>query len=62
MNIFLQKVVLLGVKEFHGLHDYLKIISKKLTLGCHVQKICPPKNGVIGETKNFSEKGPQTRV
>jgi len=29
-NIFFGKVVLLGVKEFHGLHDDLKTIWKKV--------------------------------
>ena len=33
LKIFFGKVVLLGVKEFDGLHDDLKIIWKKLTTG-----------------------------
>ena len=41
-NVFSEKVVLLAVKEFHGLQDDLKIIRTKLTRGGHpVQKICP---------------------
>jgi len=27
----IEKVVFLGIKEFHGLHDDIKIMSKKLT-------------------------------
>jgi len=44
MDIFsLKKVVLLEVKEYHGLQDDLKIIYKKVTPG---QKNQIKKNGV----------------
>ena len=37
-----EKLVLLGVKAFHGLQDYPKNIWKNLTAGRYpVQKICP---------------------
>ena len=43
---FLEKSI--GIKEFHGLHDDLKIIWRKLTPGHYrVLKLGPAKNGII---------------
>jgi len=35
LDIFFEKVVLLGVIEFHGLQDDLKILLKRLRYGRH---------------------------
>jgi len=47
--MFFRKMVILGVKEFHGVHDDQNIIWKKLTPGRYaVQKSWQPKlNGVL---------------
>ena len=47
-------------KNFHGLHDDLKITrKKKLTPDRYpVQKVCPPKNGVVANRFNFKKIGP----
>ena len=53
---FFEKMFFLGVKEFHGLHDDLKLYEKKLTHGRYsVQKICPPKNGVNLQNPSISK-------
>jgi len=38
-NVFFGKVVLLGVKEFHGLHTDLKMIRKHLPLTAILYRI-----------------------
>ena len=47
LKFFIEKVVLLGVKAFYGLHDDLKIIRKKLMGDILYWKYVHLKNGVV---------------